>query len=537
RVGNLLARRGRFGYTHPEPIETAISLALEEVADELPAALTLLRLFAFLPCDAIPTDLLADGVAALDGPLRALASEDLASQATFILRQISLIQHSTSTNTFHINRIVQTIVREKIPKKAQRQWVQRVVRLIYTVFPSADFENWSLCEKYLIQAKECAHLIEEFGLVEDEAAQLLLCLGSYRLQRAYYQEAEQYFNQALHICQALETLASTEHPGTSYALNSLALLYHMRGHYQQAEDIYHQALELRKNAAKPDQHAVAQTYNNLANLYKDQGKLQQSVERLRQAIEIDEQALGRDHPETAKIKSNLAFLYDEQGYHRIAEDLHTQVYNIMSQNLPVGHPDIALSLNALATNAVAQGDYQRAETLYRDAIFQQEQHLGSEHSDTLQSLNNLAYLYTRQAKYQEAEPLYQQVLAIYEHRFGHNHPLTAVVLTNLGWLYHLMQQEDFAENLLRRSLAINEQVPGKDTLDTYSCISMIARFLIDQQRYEDAYPFSQRALKICQDRYGPENQRTLEAQEQQRIVFKGINDRHRMPNDVFLEQE
>ncbi len=543
---NLLARRGRSGYTHQESIETAISLALDKVADALPAALTLLRLFAFLQRDAIPTDLLADGAVALDGPLRALASEDVASQAIFVLRQFSLIQHTASTNTFTINRIVQTIVREKIPKKVQRAWVQRVVRLIYTVFPSAAFETWSVCEKYLIQAKECARLIEEFCLVENDAAQLLLCLGSYRLQRAYYQEAEQYFNQALQICQALETLASTEHPGISYALNSLALLYHRRGHYQQAEDFYQDALELRENAAKPDQHAVAQTRNNLATLYQDQGKLQQAAKLFREAIAIDEQALGRDHPETALFISNLAFLYDEQGHHGLAEILHRRVYTIVSQNLPVGHPDIALSLNALGTNAVAQGNYQHAEARYRDAILQQEQNLGYEHSDTAESLHYLAQLYTYQAKYQEAEQLYQQVLAIYERKLGSGHPLTAVVLTNLGWLYHLMQQEDRAEDLLDRSLAIIDQIPGKNTLDTYSCISTIAKFLIDQQHYEDACPFSQRALQIYQDRYGPENQRTLEAQKQQRMLFKSINDRHGTPDyqdkhlmqeDVFLESE
>ncbi len=541
RAGSLLAQRGRSGYTHQEPIEVAISLTLDKVADELPEALTLLRLFAFLQRDAIPTDLLADGTVALDGPLRALAGDDLASRAIFVLRQFSLIQHSTRTNTFTINRVVQTIVREKMPKKARRLWTQRVVRLIYTVFPSAEFETWSLCEKYLIQAKECARLIEEFGLVEDEAAQLLLCLGSYRYQRAYYQEAEQYFKQALQIFQAL---AGSEHPGISYALNSLALLYHRRGHYQQAETAYQRALELRETAKEPDQHAVAQAYNNLANVFKDQGKVLQATELLRRAIEIDEQALGKNHPETAKIMSNLAFIYDEQGHHGLAEILHQRVYTIESQTLPSGHPDRALSLNALATNAVARGDYQRAEALYHEAIFQQEQYLGDDHSDRAQSLNNLAYLYTCQARYQEAERLYRQVLAIYERKLDSEHVLTSVVLTNLGWLYHLMRQEERAEELLRRSLAINEQIPGKDTLDTYNCASVFARFLIEQQRYEEACPFAQRVVQICQQCYGPENHRTLEAQEQYTSLHKYIDENcspdyqeKHLVQDVFLEQE
>lgn len=457
RMVNLLARRGRSGYTHQESIETAVSLALEKVAEELPEALTLLHLFTFLQRDAIPTDLLADGAVALGGPLRTLAKEDIASQAIFVLCQFSLIQHTASTNTFSINSIVQTIVREKIPKKVRRSWVQRVVRLIYTIFPSAEFETWSVCEKYLSQAKECARLIEEFCLVEDEAAQLLLCLGTYRLQCAYYQEAERYFDQALQICQEL---AGSEHPGTSYALNGLALLYHMRGHYQQAEAFFQHALELRENAAKPDQHAVAQTRNNLATLYQDQGKLQQAAQFFRQAIEIDEQALGRDHPETAQFISNLAFLYDEQGYHGPAENLHKRVYDIVSQRLPAGHPDIARSLNALATNAVARGDYQDAEVLYDEAIYQQEKHLGSEHADTAQSLNNLAYLYTCQAKYQQAEQLYQQVRAIYEGKLGSDHPRTAVALTNLGWLYHLMQQNQLAEETAK-SLGVSVFPPER----------------------------------------------------------------------------
>jgi hypothetical protein len=137
------------------------------------------------------------------------------------------------------------------------------------------------------------------------------------------------------------------------------------------------------------------------------------------------------------------------------------------------------------------------------------------------------------------------VLASYERTLEPDHPLMAVVLVNLGWLYHQRQQEELAEDFLRRGLAINEEVFGKDSVDVYNCLDLLAQLFIEQHRYEDAYPVSLHALQICQQHYGSEDQRTSAVQARHLFLLEHLSGEHPAPNyqedssmrSLSLEQE
>jgi tetratricopeptide (TPR) repeat protein len=88
-------------------------------------------------------------------------------------------------------------------------------------------------------------------------------------------------------------------------LNNLANLYYSQGKYEQAEPLYIQALELRKQLLGENHPDTATSLNNLANLYYSQGKYEQAEPLYIQALEIAEQTLGENHPLRVTIRNNL----------------------------------------------------------------------------------------------------------------------------------------------------------------------------------------------------------------------------------------
>ncbi|HEU5380927.1 MAG TPA: toll/interleukin-1 receptor domain-containing protein [Ktedonobacteraceae bacterium] len=559
----LLAKRGRLVRAHPASVMKTFLLLFEAVAQESPVALDLLYLFAFLQPDAIPREMVEQGVSALEGPLHALAAGTGALyDALAILREYSLVQCPTDPAVLSIHHIVQTILIEELMPRQRHRLAVQAVRLMNRVFPEPDFGNWPTCERYFSQARKCAENIVRFRVTQKEAAHLLQRLGTYCYLRAYYQDAEDYLRDALRLLEQAKVL---DQPAIAQTYNNLALLHHRQGKYQDAKTLYQRAWEIREQVYGPDHEAVAQTLNNLALLYKDEGDYQKAEALYQRALHIHEHTLGPDHPDTAASLNNLAMVYEDQGKSAEADVLYQRAFAIEESTLDVEHPDWALSLNMQAIQYEKQGRYAEAETFYQHALMIQERN-GPEHPDIAQTLNNLAdlyevlgryteaeefyqraltvarqafgpehpevanilnnlgYFFDQQERYQEAEALYQQALTIYESTRGPEHYEVAIVLTNLGGLYCEMKQDKLAEPLLRRGLAIRERVFGQEHLNICQSLSALAELFIYQKRYEQAEPLYQRFINISQQFLGSEHPDVALARERYSLVQKRINE-------------
>jgi tetratricopeptide (TPR) repeat protein len=559
----LLEWRGQQAHTHPDSVQLALSLTFVKVASLCPEAMHLLYLFAFLHPDTIPNDIIEQGMAALEGPLRVLkANPMLLDRAMVILFNFSLIQQRADTGMWSMHRVVQAVLKKRLTPKRQRRWTTQAVRLVSAVFPQPDCSNRAICEKYLSQARYCADVLTNLQPAPREAISLLHRLGSYCYRRAWYQKAEKNLELALSFCEQHADAESER----AQVLNSLAMLYHRQGAYHVAETAYQRALEIRELAYGPDHRLVAQTLNDLALLYQDWGKYQQAERFYLRVLDIDACTLEPDHPDTAISLSNLALLYDLQGKSAQAEPLYQRAFSIEERILDARHPDWALSLNIQASQSATRGDNQEAEKLYQRALAVQEEVLGPAHPDTARTLtnladlyevqqryceaeslylqalgiytqvqgldhpdvamvlNNLAYLFRQQGQYVEAEERYQQALGIYERTSGLDHPETANVLNNLGWLYYLTQKDDLAEVCLRRVLDIRERVPGLAYPDTSKTLSTLAEVLMRQQRYAQAEPLYRRALQIVRQALHPEHPDAVLALERYTFLLAHIEE-------------
>lgn len=199
----LLARRGKQATNYPDSVATTWSLSFQKIEQANPAAAELLHLCAFLAPDHIPEELLKDGASYWPPFLQQAATDLFAfNQILEELLTFSLVKRLVEDRLLSIHRLVQAVQIDKMEKKEQRQWAERVIRAVNVAFPrdpKGDVATWPQCVRYLVQAQRCDALIQQHLFVLSEAADLLERTGTYLCEHASYSIAEPLFLRALHI--------------------------------------------------------------------------------------------------------------------------------------------------------------------------------------------------------------------------------------------------------------------------------------------------------------------------------------------------
>ncbi len=457
---SLLSRRGHLCTDHPEPTYTTMSLCIEKVVQENPLAYELLRLCAFLSPDAIPEEIIARG-GSEDGPLLRLAACDpfILDDALAVLGKYSLLHRHSERKTLALHRIVQTVLKAQMEKETQRQWSERVVRIVNRIVSNGeDVSTWPDFQQYLPHAEVCAHLIEQEHMVFAEAGDLLNKLGTYLREHGHLLQAEKYLWMAHDICHAL---FGPLHTTVAQSIEDIAWLYRYQEKYEEAGTLFHQALDVFERQGEAQRFNIANCLNNLAVLYYDQRRFAEAEAFYQQSLMLRKQA-NPQHPDVGESLHNLATLYTSQKRFAEAEPLFQQALALRKQLLGSQHLYVAHSLNNMAILYWKQQKYVQAEDLLHQALPMYERHLGRKHRSTMQVLANLASCYFVQGRYGEAELLMQQVHTFREHYFGPRHLFVAESSYDLGLLYHAQGKLSDAKLLLHQSLAIREQQLGAE---------------------------------------------------------------------------
>lgn len=518
RQADLLQQRGSFDENYPASVATTWSLSFEKVLRANPAAAELLHLFVFLYSEAIPEEILTEASLHLGDTLEPVATDSLLLEATFKeLLRFSLLDRDSDTATFSIHRLVQVIFKDSMNKDVQMLWAIRTVQAVNEVFPGVDFSTWPRCQRYVLHARTCAALIDEWNLVFPNAARLLNQTGAYLRIRAQYTEAEPLYKKALAIWE--ETLGP-EHSNTAACLNNLALLYEKLAKYEEAESLYQRALAIWQKILDPFDPTLAICLNNLAQLYRFQGKYEQAEPLYQQSLAIRKQVWGMQHESTATAYHNLATMYDEQGKYEQAEPLYQQALAIREQTLDAAHPDISATLNSIAILYHEQGKYKEAESLLQRSIAMHEKIFGPDHVETLTGLNNLALIYKDQGQFEQAELLYRRVLSIREQRMGSAHPDVADSLNNLASLYSTQGKYPLAEEYYQRALAIYERTPGHLHYRTASCLNNLAELYRLQESFDKAEPLYMEALAIWEQVLGKDHPKTASTLSNMALLYQ-----------------
>ncbi len=447
---------GEFSYPHS--VATTWSLSFDKVAQSSQAAVDLLRIYAFLSPDTIPEEIVIDGSSRLGPNLQHVQDEFSFNQVIAELRRYSLIHRNTKTQTVNIHRLVQAVFRDKMDVKTQFEWVERTVGAIYLALIRTQAETLPDLERYVPQLQACTKLIEQWRLVSDEVAALLLAIGSYFSECAWYDLAEQCFKQAEKIC---EHVFGAESDAMVFCENRLAIIYLSQEKYDKAEARYKVALAISEKVWGEQHYNVASCLHELAHLARLQGNYERAEAYYQRALDMRRNALEADHPDIAVSLNGLANLYRDQGKYDQAEPLFSQALRIRQRRLDPKDPDLAVSYMNLAGNYIYQRRYDEAEPLCQQALELFERTMGKEHLTVAHALTALAEVYSCQRKYDQAEPLLWRSLQICEKLLGGAHTEVAESLTNLGALHEGREQYEEAESFYKQAQAIVENAVGE----------------------------------------------------------------------------
>ena len=311
-------------------------------------------------------------------------------------------------------------------------------------------EGATKAEPYLLQAMDDA---ENAG---DDAGLLTVLnetMGFYRSQGRH--EDNQWIVQRSIELALRMRLEGTE-AWTTTLINA-ATSMRAAGRYDQAEDLYHQAIDSAKATLSPTDRRMAALHNNLSMLYSETGRPEQALHELEAALRVLETASvdPSNDIDIAATHTNIALILlelpaDERHTGPSGETEHAGAPSnrmttpATSQSSPTDH-----STPAAARLDEAMRHARRSLDIYRTA--------GQEHAGHYASaLAGYAQVCLAAGHADEAVRRYRQALSVVEENYGQDNDYYRITAANL-----VQAQEQTAESELSGVIA----TPGTATPD------------------------------------------------------------------------
>jgi tetratricopeptide (TPR) repeat protein len=418
-----LARRlrdeGLESEEYPASVARTWLLSLEQLTDESPAAVELLRLCAFLDPDDIDLELLAAG-AAQTGPVLTAALGDRLERAETAgaLARASLVT-VPAQGRLRVHRLVQAVTRDQLDEAQAAAWARRALGLVSAVFPGEpqDHTSWPVCASLAPHVESVATHAESYPDLAIERGRLLGMLGIYLSASAQFGTARATLERALVI---LEAVYGPDHPDVARALSNVAIVQYQMGEMPAARATLERVLAIKEAAYGPDDPEVARTLGNLGNIQYLLGELPTAQATLERSLVILEAVYGPDDPEVASTHTNLGIV----------------------QSL--------------------RGDPQAALATMQRALVMTEAAYGPDDPEVARNLGNLALAQQQLGELPAARASLERSLAIFETAYGPDHPDVARAHGNLGSIQYLLGELPAARATLERALAMKEAAYGPD---------------------------------------------------------------------------
>ncbi len=213
-----------------------------------------------------------------------------------------------------------------------------------------------------------------------------------------YPEAERYFRYALAMGRGIGEEESILFKITGNLASTLML----QGKFEQAEELYREALEARLRRYGPGTPEVATSKGSLGILHHARGELGKAEPLLREALGIRRRVYGAEDTRLAPYLDVLGRVLATGGRVEEAEEFYDEALTIRQRRLPEDHPHLAQTKKNLAA-LLSSRDPAIARVLLAQALetFYRTSPGGWQAADAESILG--AYL-TGLGRYEEAEP-------------------------------------------------------------------------------------------------------------------------------------
>jgi TIR domain/Tetratricopeptide repeat len=404
-------------------VDTAWSLALDQLTVRYPPAAVLLGLAGWLGPEPIPLGLFTDHPDLLPPPMAAtVTGTDPGQDLDDVLGVILGFALARRTgNTLVVHRLVQAVIRaHQTPDQASAA-ADTVGRLLAAHRPGTpddpgSWDGWAVLGPHLLHATA--------DLDPDDPHQLRSATGWFcwhLYARGDYPAAHTL---ADHLHRQAGRVLGDDHPDTLNAAHTHARILAALGHHQAARTLAEDTLAHRRRVLGDDHPDTLVSANNLAGRLAALGEHQAAQLLAEDTLTRYRRVLGDDHPDTLHSASNLAVRLADLGEHQAARTLAEDTLARRRRILGDDHPDTLNSAGNLANRLADLGEHQAARTLAEDTLGRRRRILGDDHPDTLNSAGNLAATLANLGEHQAARTLAEDALARNRRVLGDDHPRT-----------------------------------------------------------------------------------------------------------------
>jgi tetratricopeptide (TPR) repeat protein len=451
-------------------------------------AAALLRLAAYLAPEPLPLEMFEKGSALAMEAVPLLGEEvgpvgdsvpQPVQEGISELAAFSMVTRDVGTVTIH--RMVQEVLRSRVPEQRRRDWIELALRLVNDFSPADadEVRTWPTWDILWPHAAEVSRYADKVQIASPTSG-LMRRVYLYLSAKGLYTEAEPLIRRSLEI---EETIAPSSYE-VAIRLNNLAQLLQATNRWTEAEPLMRRALKIDEDSFGPDHPNIAIGLMNLALLLKATNRWVEAEPLMRRALKIDEASLGPDHPEVAADLNNLAQLLQATNRLVEAEPLMRRAVKLFETNLGPDHPNLVAAMNNLAQLLQATNQLADAELLMRRALKIDESTFGPDHPNVARDLNNLALLLQATNRLEEAEPLMQRALKIDEDSFGTAHTRVAIRLNNLALLFQATNRSAEAEPIIRRAVEIYQASLGPEDPRTLNAKDNLGSILAELELEE-----------------------------------------------------
>jgi tetratricopeptide (TPR) repeat protein len=446
-----LLRRSAAGDTTPT-VATTWDIAFKEAQSRSPAAAELLSLAAFFAPDDIPRDALIEGSEYLPPTLAEAVRDPFAlDDAIAALRRVSLIE--VQEESLSVHRLVQAVVRERLPANERNEWAEHAVNLIWNAFPD-DLDDvrtvWPVCARFLPHARAATGHAEHLNVAREATHLLLRDAAKYLRRRGAFADSKEFFTRALAIA---ETEHGPKHPHVATILNGLGVVLTELGDLAAAKRHTERALAIDEAGFGATHPSVARDVNNLARILWRLNDLSGARDKVKRALEIDEHNLGRDHPELTLRLNDLGFLLREMDDLEGAREHLERALKIGEAAYGPENPNVASFLSNLAgvfqeiaeaeratKPEAARKNFEAARRHLTRALAIAEATYGANHYTVALRRNNLGVLLKEMGDLAGAREQLEQALETMKKELGPDHRRVARLEKNLAAVIRQMRK-------------------------------------------------------------------------------------------------
>lgn len=535
---------------YPLPMTAAWSLSVNELKDNLPEAMELLRCCAFFGPEPIPRSIFAS----VEGPVRPVIADLLADPirlGTAIRRLgkyalVRIESEPSRPTTLQVHRLIQALLREELEAGTQEEIRSEVHSLLVGAAPeSPDNPTDWVTYDALLAHLEPARLADS---VRDDVRGFALNVLTYlnasgnhqglrdHLDTFLQKWTDEFGPDDLHVLRArrvqgdllrsmgqytdahrlntatlakIQANVGVEHPDSLVLLNGIGADLRAQGLFAEARDHDTESVRLHRKVFGADHVSTLRAVNNLALDYGLTSDYLGSRTLLEEALRSGGNAVNRITQ--LNLWAGLGRSVRLCGFYSEACDLGEDALAFGRELLDADHPRVLLTQKDLSIALHRYGEHERALDLAQDVHARYVRLYGLDHPGTLAAATCLSNALRVNGLIQESFDLANDTMQRYPKLYGPEHPYNYGCASNVALMYRVRGEPLEARRLNERAMEGLDQRVGRDHHFTLTVAVNLASDLAMLGELKEACKLGTDALERLRRLLGEDHPTTLAA--------------------------